>query len=257
MKSAHARKVIISTLALTLLFGGGALCVNNFANAEDNPAAVPSTGSGGAPEDSANQASPKSWFGKGERKDKSPKSEGGRQGERAERHSGHSSLVEEASGVLGISQDELKKSLEDKTLVELAKERGMSEADLVAKLKAVRIAQLDQAVAAGKLTADQAARMKEKLDNHLSFLVNQHLNKLGKHRGGGHKSRMLPAQDKLADIIGISESELKSQLNEGKSLTEIAEAKGMSKDQLIAKIKDELTPWIEKAVDRKPSKKEK
>ncbi|SDC78263.1 hypothetical protein SAMN02799630_01474 [Paenibacillus sp. UNCCL117] len=255
MKSTHASKVIISTLALTLLLGGGALYGGiGSASAEDKAVAAPSAGTDEASEDTAGQSSPRSWFGRGEDKeqDKTSKEKAEAKKEGAGKHHGPQAIIEEAAGVLGIPKDELKISLQNKTLVEVAQERGVSEADLIAKLKAVRIAQLDQAVASGKLTADQAALMKEKLEKHLTFLVNHNLTKLGKH-GPGHKSRMLPAPDKLASILGMTEDELKAQLKEGKSLTEIAAGKGITKEQLIGKIKDELTPWIEKAVDRKHS----
>jgi len=259
MKSTHASKVIISTLALTLFLGGGALYGGvGSASAEEKAVAAPSSGTDEASEDTATQSSPRSWFGRGEDKgqDKASQEKAESKKERTGKHHGPKAIIEEAAGVLGIPKEKLKKSLQDKTLAQIAKEQGISEADLVAKLKAVRIAQLDQAAASGKLTADQAARMKEKLDQHLTFLVNQNLNKLGKH-GHGHKSRMLPAPDKLASILGVTEDELKAQLKEGKSLAEIAASKGISKEQLVEKIKDELAPWIEKAVDRKHSENDK
>lgn len=168
-----------------------------------------------------------------------------------EKHHG-SALLEEAAAVLGISKQELRDSLKDKTLVQIAAARKISEADLIAKLKEARVKRLDEAVAAGKLSAEQAARKKEKLDSHLKFIVNHKLGDLSKHRGfGRHKGGMLPAPDKLAAILGITTEELKSQLKDGKSLADIAQSKGMTKDQLVAKIKDEMTPWIEQAVERK------
>ncbi|MNI35749.1 hypothetical protein D3C73_897840 [compost metagenome] len=66
-------------------------------------------------------------------------------------------------------------------------------------------------------------------------------------RRHGHK----PDIDKMAQIIGITKEDLEAQLKAGKSLTEIAAAKGISKDQLIEKIKEQLTPSIEKMADHK------
>jgi hypothetical protein len=57
--------------------------------------------------------------------------------------------------------------------------------------------------------------------------------------------------EKLAAIIGIPEEKLVEQLKAGKSITEIAEAQGMNKQQLVAKIKDNLTPYLNKALDHK------
>lgn len=53
----------------------------------------------------------------------------------------------------------------------------------------------------------------------------------------------------------MSKDELKSELKSGKSLEEIAKSKGISKEELVGKIKVELTPWITKMVEYKHSKK--
>ncbi|MEK8129838.1 hypothetical protein WMW72_18195 [Paenibacillus filicis] len=254
-KHTHASKVVISTLALTLLLGGGAFYgLNAPANAEDSAAVAPSTGSGSSSEqDGSAKSAPKSWFGKHSSKDQAGK-EGpagkGKHGEGQQPHQAGKAIIEEAAGILGISQDKLTASLQKQTLAEVAKEHGVSEADLVTKLKALRIARIDEAVASGKLTADQASRMKDNLDKHLTFLVQHNLKKLHKPHGRG-VSHILPAPDKLAALLGITESELKAELKAGKSLTEIAAAQGIDKEQLVAKIKENLTPWVEKAVDRK------
>ena len=49
----------------------------------------------------------------------------------------------------------------------------------------------------------------------------------------------------------MTKEELRRQLHAGKSLAEIAQAKGISKDKLVVSIKDQLTPSIEKWVDHK------
>ncbi|MUG73083.1 hypothetical protein [Paenibacillus validus] len=247
-KRKYAAKALVSSLALSLLLGGGA--VYGFSSraqaAASGTAAVSEASSSQTANAHAEKANPKDWFG-GKRGDKT---EAGKSEKPHGKHAGHA-IVEEAAAVLGMSQEELRSAWKDKTLVQIAADRKISEADLVSKLKAVRVKRLDEAVAAGKLTADQAALMKEKLDAHLTFIAGRKFSELGKH--SKHKTRMLPAPDKLAAILGITEAELKSQLKDGKSLADIAQTKGISKDQLVAKIKEELTPWIEKAVERKHS----
>jgi len=51
--------------------------------------------------------------------------------------------------------------------------------------------------------------------------------------------------------LGMSEQELANQLRSGKSLAEIAQARGISREQLISKIKEQMTPMIERMIDKK------
>lgn len=227
--------MIVSSLALALLLGGGTLYgTKQFVRAETPDAVV-------QPQDSADKpAGAKEWSDRGE------KARG--------KHGKSMPIFEEAAAILGMDQETLKQSLKDKTLVQLAAEKKISEADLIAKLQAERTKQIDEAAASGKLTADKAAKLKQNMEDHLKFMVNQKLNGEGKKRMHGHGGKhqiMMPAKEKLAGILGISEDELKAELKAGKSLAEIAQGKGITKEQLISKIKDEMTPWIEKMVDRK------
>jgi len=162
-------------------------------------------------------------------------------------------IIEEAAALLGMDTSKLKAELKDKTLVEIAKEKGVSEADLIAKLNAVRGKKIDEAVQSGKLDAEKAEKIKSRMTKHIQFMVNHKQSDFSGKYGIKHKA-MMPAADKLSALLGITEDELNAQLKQGKSLTEIAQAKGISKDQLIGKIKEEMTPWIEKMVDHKRDK---
>ncbi|TVY06762.1 hypothetical protein [Paenibacillus cremeus] len=255
MKQPYGKKVIVSALALALLLGFGALYGTSQLVLADpsDPAVQSSAPSSDAPQDQTSKLSRlKEWFGKrGEKQDE--KSKDGK-------HAGKSlPIFDEAAAILGMDKAALQAALKEKTLVQLAAEKNISEADLIAKLQAERSKKIDEAVAAGKLTADKAKQLKDHLAEHLSFMVNHKFTGEGMHGHGKHgfKHRMMPAPEKLAAILGITEDELKAQLKSGKSLADIAQSKGMTKDQLISKIKDEMTPWIEKMVDRKHVKEDK
>lgn len=243
MKKDYAKKVIVTSLTLALLLSGGALYgTRQLVRAETSEAAVPpdSGGSGDAAKDSKPNRF-KSWFGH----------QGGQPKDiRSEEHRGGRGfpILEEAASVLGMDKDALRTALKDKTLSQIAADKGIAEADLIAKLQSERSKKIDEAVKSGKLTKDQADKLKQKMPEHLKFMVNHTFSDwhYGKHRMG-----FLPDPDKLASLLGISKEELETQLKAGKSLAEIAAAKGISRDQLIAKLKDELTPWIENMVDRK------
>ncbi|NHN28525.1 hypothetical protein [Paenibacillus agricola] len=165
-------------------------------------------------------------------------------------------IIEEASAILGIDKETLTIALKDKTLVDIAKEKGISEADLISKLQAERGKKIDEAVQAGTIKAEDADKIKAKMAQHLTFMVN-HKNNASLHEGSGKKKDkhgILPAPDKLAAILGITADELKAEMKAGKSLAEVAQSKGISKEQLIKQIKEEIAPWIDQAVDRKKGK---
>lgn len=54
------------------------------------------------------------------------------------------------------------------------------------------------------------------------------------------RQRMDKVYNAVADKLGISADDLKTQLQSGKSLTEVAADKGMSKDDLLATIKEAI-----------------
>lgn len=239
MKQTYAKRVIVSSLALALLLGGGVLYgAGQSAHAEDAAAQQPSA--------TKAKAGPfQEWFGK-------------RSGHDGSKDSGDPArgmpIFEEAAAILGTDKASLIASLKDKTLVQLAAEKNMSEADLVAKLQAARSKTIDEAAASGKLTAEQAEKLKSRMSEHLKSMVNRTFDGKGGHIGlhAGRKHLGI-APDKLASILGMTEDQLKTELKSGKSLTDIAQSKGISKEQLVGKIKDQMTPWIENMVDRKPS----
>ncbi|MGG1553192.1 hypothetical protein [Paenibacillus ferrarius] len=162
-------------------------------------------------------------------------------------------IIEEAATVIGVDKEALFKTLKGgKSIVEAAAEKGISEADLTAKLMAMRTSKIETAVKDGKLTAEQGEHMKQGLGQHLKFILNEK-NLLDRHSGHGkhHKFGLHPDTEKLAKSLGLTKDELHAQLRSGKSLAEIAQAKGVSKDKLVANIKEQLTPSIEKWVDHK------
>ncbi|NOV03333.1 hypothetical protein [Paenibacillus planticolens] len=167
-------------------------------------------------------------------------------------HSRKWPIIEESATVIGVDKEVLMKSLKSgKSIVEAAADKGVSEADLTAKLQQLRTGKIEVAVKDGKLTADQGEHMKQKLGEHLKFILNEK-NLLDNHgKSKWQRFGMKPDTDKLAKTLGLSKDELHAQLRSGKSLAEIAQSKGMSKDKLVASIKEQLTPSIEKWVDHK------
>jgi uncharacterized protein YidB (DUF937 family) len=165
---------------------------------------------------------------------------------------GYLPIIQEAADILGMDKNSLAQALKDKSLADIAKEKGISADDLVTKLYAERSKKIDEAVQAGKITADKAEKLKSGMTDHLKFLVNQKgAPKFFQHKGMNDGPIMKPSFGKLSEILGISQEELTSELKSGKSLAEIAQSKGLSKDQLVSKIIEDITPKIEKMVEHK------
>jgi len=76
-----------------------------------------------------------------------------------------------AASYLGMTEAELRTELHDKTLAEIAKEKGKSVSGLVQAMVTAAEKQIDEAVAGGKLTKEQAAAIKADLQARIQSLV--------------------------------------------------------------------------------------
>ncbi|MCY9664463.1 hypothetical protein M5X11_05780 [Paenibacillus alginolyticus] len=170
---------------------------------------------------------------------------------------GHeSNLVEQTATILSVDQSVVKDALKaGKTLSAFAVEKGLTEADYVAKLVAAETTAINAEVTAGKLTQVQADKMLSGLSDRLTKQVQStrpegdREGKGGRHGGPGGGQFGNP--EVLTQILGITQDELKTELKAGKSIVDIATAKGISEDDLISKIKDGMTDSIKKHVEQK------
>jgi hypothetical protein len=87
-------------------------------------------------------------------------------------HHVHVEALGTAASYLGMTEAELREALEDKTLAEIAKDKGKSVSGLVAALVAAQEKRIDQAVADGRLTKQQATELEARLTEHMQALVN-------------------------------------------------------------------------------------
>ena len=97
---------------------------------------------------------------------------------------GHVDVLETAAAYLGMTKAELREELEDKTLAEIAREKGKTAAGLVQQLVAAQTKRIDDAVAEGRLTDEQATALKADLEERMESLVNDRLHRHGDW--GGH-----------------------------------------------------------------------
>lgn len=113
-------------------------------------------------------------------------------------------------------------------LSKVAEKLGVGEDELKGAIEEARTETIDEAVAEGRLTEEQAERLKER-----GFPFNRRL-----HRAGGH---ILVA---AAGVLEMERNDLVAELKDGNSLAEVAEAQGMSVDgfkaQLLAEVQADI-----------------
>ncbi|MTV49237.1 hypothetical protein GJ688_09630 [Heliobacillus mobilis] len=154
--------------------------------------------------------------------------------------------LEDLAAIFSMDKDALKRELQSgKTILEIAQEKGVSKDDLITKLVSAAQAQIDKAVTDGKLSSDKAAQMKENLKDRITAMVEK---KFEPGKGDFKGSPMGKHFEGLAAILGMEQSALKTELQSGKTILDIAQAKGISKDDLIAKMVADAETRIDQAV---------
>ncbi|WP_206529894.1 hypothetical protein [Brevibacillus sp. SYP-B805] len=136
-------------------------------------------------------------------------------------------------------QEELKAG---KSLADIAKEQGVAEDDVIALLTKQQEEKLAEAVKAGKLTQEQADKLKANSAERIKgFVENTHA---GKGRGFiGFKDNA----DLLA-LLKIDAAKLQEELKAGKSLADIAKEQGIAEDDVIALLTKQQEEKLAEAV---------
>ena len=140
-----------------------------------------------------------------------------------------------AGGALGLGNDQ------QAFLNDAAKRLNVTPAELKAALKGARDDQIDAAVAAGTITKEQGEAMKQRsAQGGLPPFGGGH------HGGFGHHGP--PSLAAAATYLGLTEAALRTELQSGKTLAEIAKAKGKSVDGLEKAIAAEAKAKLDAAV---------
>ncbi|HET7686775.1 MAG TPA: hypothetical protein VFM19_10240 [Candidatus Limnocylindria bacterium] len=132
----------------------------------------------------------------------------------------------------------------------LASELGITTDELATAARAAAAATIDAAVAAGDLTEERAAALKERLaeaEGNGCAMIG------GRFGFGGHGGLRghLPLGDLLgaaATSLGIEEADLAQRLRDGATLAEIAEAQGVDVATVTTAITDALGTALDEAV---------
>jgi len=120
---------------------------------------------------------------------------------------------------------------------------GVPPADLTNALEKAFANRVDAAVADGRLTQEQAARIKEHIQSgELPFLFGRpHRGGIGPGFGLGHHHGL----DAAASYLGLTQEQVRTEVESGKTLAQVAEARGKSVDGLV----DALVADFEEKLD--------
>ena len=170
----------------------------------------------------------------------------------------HREKMQEAlANALGLSVEELDAARDDgKNLLEIAAAQGVDMADVQEALKAASEQLLDQAVADGLLTEEQADSMRQRWqdmadrgplgmgDGFPGGRVGRGLFPFaGPDQADAHREKM---QEALANALGLSVEELDAARDDGKNLLEIAAAQGVD----MADVQEALKAASEQLLDQ-------
>ena len=146
---------------------------------------------------------------------------------------------------LGLTEAELRTQLESgKTLAQIVSAQGKSVSGLEDVMYADAKTHLDQAVADGKLTAAQEQTMLADLKSHLDDIVNR----TGPPGGVGIRVGGPGFGGAAATYLGLTRAELRTQIENGKTLAQIAVAQGKTVAGLKAAILAEAKSHLDRAV---------
>jgi uncharacterized protein YidB (DUF937 family) len=125
-------------------------------------------------------------------------------------------------------------------LDDAAKQLGVSSTKLSSALKQALSDRVDAAVAAGRLTKAQGDAVKQRINSDAFPLFG------GLGRDHGHFG--FGGIDAAATYLGLTEAQLHSELEGGKTLAQVAQAHGKSVDGLIAALVDATKKRLDDAV---------
>jgi hypothetical protein len=145
----------------------------------------------------------------------------------------------------------------DELLGALASKLGKTPEELRAAVVAVQKEQVAQAVQQGRLTQEQADRLNQRIDQQAGRLGLGLLgNGFGGHRGGPKAGARAPSNripvdmTALAGFLGVQPQELAEAQRAGKSLVQLAQEKGKSRDALEAHLATQARGWVSQQVQQ-------
>lgn len=135
---------------------------------------------------------------------------------------------------------------------DVATRLGVTPDKLRAAFKAALSARVDTAVANGRLTPEQAAKLKQRIANGNGLGIGARKGFAERQKAVRARIAKARAHAPVAEYLDITREQLRTELASGKSLAQIAQAKGKTVNGLVAAI---VAPAKERAAKAVASKK--
>lgn len=173
---------------------------------------------------------------------------GGRHGGPGGMGRGGMNLVQATATVTGLTTDAVQAEFDaGKTAAQVAEANGKTADDVVNEIVAQAKTKLDADVAAGTITQAQADERLAQIKDHAAQEVTEvHTGgpKGGMGRGGMH---LIQA---TADVTGLTVDQIRTELDAGKTLEQIAQANGKTADDIIANLKTKGEERLQQELDQ-------
>lgn len=150
-------------------------------------------------------------------------------------------VIAGGGGAIAASQSSSEKESQA-VLKDAAKQLSVQPSELSAALKSALEKRVDAAVAAGRITKEQGAELKQRIGSG-----NFPLFGFGGRHSGEHHGHFR-GLDAAASYLGVTESELRTELESGKSLADVAKAKGKTVDGLVQALVADAQKHLDQAV---------
>jgi uncharacterized protein YidB (DUF937 family) len=150
-------------------------------------------------------------------------------------------LLAAAGGGVAVAASDSSPAEENQAIIDdAAQQLGISPSKLSDALKKALSDRVDAAVSAGRITKAEGDALKQRLNSGNVPLF------LGPHRGFGHRG--LGGLDAAASYLGVTEAQLRSELEGGKTLAQVAQAHGKSVDGLVNALVADAKQHLDAAV---------
>ena len=156
---------------------------------------------------------------------------------------GVAALAAAAGGGVAIAASDSSPAQENKAILDsVAKRLGISSSKLSDALKQALGERVDAAVAAGRLPKQQGDALKDRINSGELPLFGGMQGRGLRHFG------FIGKLDAAAGYLGLTEAQLRTQLESGKSLAQVAQAQGKSVDGLVGALVNEAKKHVDAAV---------
>jgi polyhydroxyalkanoate synthesis regulator phasin len=149
-----------------------------------------------------------------------------------------------AGGGAAVAATQLRSPSEESQAIvnDVAAQLGVQPQALSNALKKALENRVDAAVADGRLTKEQGDALKQRIESGQAPLF------FGPGLGGPHRGGHLADLDAAASYLGLTEDQLRTQLQSGKTLADVAKAQGKSVDGLIDALVADAKEHLDDAV---------